>query len=290
MFGYIKPLAPELKVKEYELYKAAYCGLCVSMGKNISYASRLTLNYDMVFLVLVRILLTGEEIKIKPFRCKLKPYKKRALMVSDETMRYSASVAALLAYYKCIDNVNDTKNIFKRLLYRLYLPFLSHGKKKAEKLYNGLDEAVRIPLNLLSERESDPGSTLDSLASVSGKILANISSFGINDEGKAAVANVIGQNAGRWLYIIDALDDYDRDTKKGEYNIFSKLYKNKSELAADKDNLLVSLDLSLNEIDKAMMFLDGKTIKPIVENITRLGFSHIQEKVVKKLNGSKCND
>lgn len=283
LFGYIKPLAPELKVREYELYKAAYCGLCVSMGKNISYASRLTLNYDMVFLVLVRILLKDEEVKIKPFRCKLKPYKKRALMISDETMRYSASVAALLAYYKCIDNINDTKNIFKRMLYRLYFPFLSHARKKAEKLYAGLDEAVRTPLDLLAEREADPESTLDSLSSASGEILANISSFGIDDVGKAAVANVIGQNAGRWLYIIDALDDYDKDIKNGEYNIFSKLYKNKSELVADKENLLVSLDLSLNEIDKAMMFLDGKTVKPIVENITRLGFSSIQKKVVEKL-------
>lgn len=286
MFGYIKPLAPELKVKEYELYKAAYCGLCVSMGKNVSYASKLTLNYDMVFLVLVRVLLTGEEIKIKPFRCKLKPYKKRALMISDETMKYSASVSAILAYYKCIDNVNDTKNFFKRLLYRLYLPFLSHSRKKAGKLYFGLDETVRIPLSLLSERETDPESTLDSLASASGQILANISSFGIDDAGRAAVANVIGQNAGRWLYIIDALDDYERDIKKGEYNIFSKLYKNKKELAADSENLLVSLDLSLNEIDKALMFLDGKAVKPIVENITHLGFSHIQEKVIKKLQAA----
>lgn len=283
MFGYIKPIAPELKVKEYELYKAAYCGLCVSMGKNISHASRLTLNYDMVFLVLLRILLKGEDIKIKPFRCKLKPYKKRALMISDETMRYSASVAAILAYYKCIDNIKDTKNVFKRMLYRLYLPFLSHSRKKAGKLYVGLDEAVRTPLDLLSERESDPESTLDSLASASGEILANISSFGIDDAGKSAAATVIGQNTGRWLYIVDALDDYDKDLKKGEYNIFSKIYKNKSELAADKENLLVSLDMSLNEIDKALIFLDGKAVKPIVENITRLGFSSIQEKIVKKL-------
>ena len=30
MFGYVKPVAKELLVKEYEFYKATYCGICRS--------------------------------------------------------------------------------------------------------------------------------------------------------------------------------------------------------------------------------------------------------------------
>ena len=54
MFGYIKPQIPELKVKEHELYKATYCGLCRAMGKRTGCMSKMTLSYDFVFLVLLR--------------------------------------------------------------------------------------------------------------------------------------------------------------------------------------------------------------------------------------------
>jgi hypothetical protein len=31
MFGYVRPYRDELKVKDYELYRAVYCGLCHSL-------------------------------------------------------------------------------------------------------------------------------------------------------------------------------------------------------------------------------------------------------------------
>ena len=50
MFGYIRPNKPELLVKEYDLYKSAYCGLCKRMGKDYGRLSRLALSYDGTFL------------------------------------------------------------------------------------------------------------------------------------------------------------------------------------------------------------------------------------------------
>lgn len=38
MFGYIKPNREEMKVKEYNTYKAVYCGLCKCMGRCVSAA------------------------------------------------------------------------------------------------------------------------------------------------------------------------------------------------------------------------------------------------------------
>ena len=34
MFGYIRPLVGEMKVRENEMFRAVYCGLCRSMGKH----------------------------------------------------------------------------------------------------------------------------------------------------------------------------------------------------------------------------------------------------------------
>ena len=37
MFGYIRPSVKELKIKEFELFRGYYCGLCKSMGRSFEY-------------------------------------------------------------------------------------------------------------------------------------------------------------------------------------------------------------------------------------------------------------
>ena len=68
MFGYVTPYESELRVKEQLFYKSTYCGLCKTMGKRVCNESRLTLSYDIVFLALVRFLLTEEKVEYRdPF-------------------------------------------------------------------------------------------------------------------------------------------------------------------------------------------------------------------------------
>ena len=50
LFGYIRPEQSELLVKEYEFYKAVYCGICREGGRKISRLTRFFLNHDFVFL------------------------------------------------------------------------------------------------------------------------------------------------------------------------------------------------------------------------------------------------
>ncbi|MCD8242159.1 MAG: DUF5685 family protein, partial [Lachnospiraceae bacterium] len=56
MFGYIMVHQPELKVREYETYRASYCGLCRSLKKRHGRIGQMTLSFDMTFIAL---LLTG---------------------------------------------------------------------------------------------------------------------------------------------------------------------------------------------------------------------------------------
>ena len=74
MFGYVTPLTEELKVKEHTLYKSIYCGLCRAMGKRVCGESRMTLSYDMVFLVLIRLRLSGESVSFTASRCAASPF------------------------------------------------------------------------------------------------------------------------------------------------------------------------------------------------------------------------
>jgi septum site-determining protein MinD len=50
MFGYIKPQQSDLLVRQYELYRALYCGLCDTITSKVSPALSLSLSYDFVFL------------------------------------------------------------------------------------------------------------------------------------------------------------------------------------------------------------------------------------------------
>ena len=59
MFGYIRILQPELKIREYECYRGIYCGLCRQMGKCTGQCSRLTLRYDAAAMVCLRMAARG---------------------------------------------------------------------------------------------------------------------------------------------------------------------------------------------------------------------------------------
>ena len=283
LFGYIKPLVSELKVKEHELYKAFYCGLCKTMGKKISVFSRLTLNYDMVFLCLIRAAVTSESVELKNFRCKLKPLKKRLFVYTNNALTYSSCVSAILAYYKCIDDINDTKNIFKKTFMRVALPLFFHMKKKAKKYYNGLEEQIKQPLLKLNALEKVGGSSVESVASCFAELMQNVASFGLNADGAELIAKSIGYHLGRWLYIIDSVDDFERDIKTGEYNPFVEYYQTKENILYDIELIRELPTISLAEMAKAFSLADSSCITPLISNIINLGLCDVQKNALKRL-------
>ena len=52
MFGYVRIYKPELKIKDYEIYKAAYCSVCRALGRHYGVIARGLLSYDATFLFL----------------------------------------------------------------------------------------------------------------------------------------------------------------------------------------------------------------------------------------------
>ena len=63
MFGYIKADKPEMKIKEFEIYKAVYCSLCKELGKSYGLLARLTLSYDFTFLALLNMALKALNVR-----------------------------------------------------------------------------------------------------------------------------------------------------------------------------------------------------------------------------------
>ena len=282
MFGYVKTYTPELKVAEYEYYRAAYCGLCRSMGKCTGQCSRMTLSYDFAFLALIRLALTKEEISFERSRCIAHPLRRRKMMKTNEQLNYCAYAAALLSYHKLADDISDERGA-KRALAVLSRPILSGGRRKALKRgdYSELDRTVSEKLSELTAFERSGEASVDTPAAIFGDILSKITSFGLVGN-EAAIARKIGWHVGRWIYIADAIDDHTEDVEKNRYNPLALLYgkelsdKEKNLLDTALKNELCDAESALDLID----FEDNKTLENIIRNIFYLGMPHTVKRVL----------
>ena len=107
VYGYVRPLIPELKVGEYERYRAVYCGLCRSMGRVTGQASRITLSYDMTFFAAVRMILEGTVPRFVPMRCPVHPLNRRLTAEENPSLRTAAALSAVLCREKNRDDRRD---------------------------------------------------------------------------------------------------------------------------------------------------------------------------------------
>lgn len=274
MFGYVRTVNAELKMKEYDLYRATYCGLCRSMGKCTGQCSRMTLNYDFVFLALTRYALEPCPVRFKARRCLAHPFKKRDNMERNVILDYCAGASAILNYQKLMDDLHDEKGA-KKLRALLLRPFISHSRKKALKkdpTLKILDETVAIKLSELAKIETSDQIGVDVPAACFGDILGEIMAHGYDGMNRR-IAFELGRHIGAWIYVADALDDMREDLKKGRYNPLLKLYggrmPNEEELALIYDatkNKLFSAEAAFDLIE-----INDLAIKNILSNILYMG-------------------
>lgn len=280
VFGYVKINSAELKVREYELYKGAYCGLCRSMGKCTGQCSRLSLSYDFTFLVMLRIALSNTEISFSQRRCIAHPLKKRNVMDRNEQLDLCAHSSAILGYHKVKDDLCDEHGL-KKIRARLYYPLVSHWRKKSLRAgYSELDERVANALARLAELERQKKSSVDEPAAIFGEILADIASFGF--EGKEQrIARALGRSVGKWIYIVDALDDCEEDREKGRYNPFLLLYGGCLPSGEELSRIADAAKLELLSAEAAVDLLetDREAAKNIIENVLYLGMPDTVKKI-----------
>ena len=272
MFGYVRVKHTELKVKEYEFYRGTYCGLCRSMGKCTGQCSRFALSYDFAFLALLRITFDHTPVEFEQKRCIAHPLKKRNMMKPNASLAYCAGAAALLNYHKIMDDLSDEKGA-KKLRALLARPWMAHARKKALRAgLSDLDATISKLLIELSSVEHSNTNSVDAPAEVFGKLLSAIISHGL-DGANARIASSLGHAVGKWIYIADALDDWNEDAKKGRYNPFLKLYDGKLPTKENYESIGLALKNELYEAEAAadLLNFDNDAIEQIVSNILFLG-------------------
>lgn len=281
MFGYIRTDTPELRVRENEYYRAVYCGLCRAQGRCTGQCSRMTLSYDITFLALLRLAISGEKPEIKRGRCIAHPFKKRAYVEGCESLDYCAYAAALLIYGKTADDIADEKGL-DRIKAKLLKPIAKGMRKKALHYYRELDERIESGLKRLAETEKKRLSSVDVPADCFGDILADILSFGLEGNNETIMRN-IGRHIGRWIYIVDACDDLDDDIKKQRFNPFIYLYDGRELTEEQKRDVANSLRLELAAAEPAFDLIDFSecpTIEGIIKNIIYRGMPDTADSVL----------
>lgn len=278
MFGYVKACKPELKIKEYETYKAVYCSLCKKLGKSYGVLSRFTLSYDFTFLALLNMSLQDTCDGFHQKRCVFNPLKKCNYCKNLDAVDMPAAAAIIMLYYKILDNISDERG-FKKFGYWCLKPIFSRAHKKAAKNYPYIEQVVSEYIMAQNKLETGNCTSIDAAADPTAKVMEEILSFCSKDEMQKRVLSRLGYCIGRYIYILDAAVDLEEDIKKGSYNVLKLVDKDEI-----KDRISRQLYFCTNEAARAFELLDIKKYKTILGNIIYLG---LEETFIKELQNER---
>ena len=217
MFGYLAALPGALTEEQQARYRACYCGLCRALKMRHGELSRLTLNYDLTFLVLLLGSLYEPEESAGELRCIAHPKKPHAFFSSVAT-DYAADMNVMLAYLKCMDDWHDDANLASlaeaRALRRTYLSLCD--------AYPRQHEAMMTSLAALDELERARDESPDAAAATFGALMGELLVW--RDDRWGDTLRALGNSLGRAVYIMDAVMDLDADTRHENYNPFRRYY------------------------------------------------------------------
>nr|MCR5123291.1 DUF5685 family protein [Ruminococcus sp.] len=202
MFGYIKPLRAELLVRENEFYEAVYCGICRDMRLRYGDLAALTLSYDLVFLALLDIALSGKPPKTVRKKCPSHPLRGRCCARCGGTFGtgYSSDCGVILAYAKLKDDLRDGAFLPKlRALALLPLMYADYRRasKKRPRIAAAADEMLLRQHSAESENRS-----VDRLSEPTAAMLSAVfrELGGFDPELRTALSG-LGYMLGRYIYI-----------------------------------------------------------------------------------------
>ena len=240
MFGYVKTCTPQLRLCEWEAYRGIYCGLCRTLGRRFGPLARLTLSYDFTFYATLEMALREEVPEFRRRSCGVNPLRRCRHCEENEALNRAADMAILSLWYKAADTIADG-GFLGRCGGRLLRAMLRRQYRRVA------DNYPTAMLSLLSE-----------------------------EPGERRVLERLGYLLGRYIYMADALDDWEKDKKHGDFNPFLQC---EDEPEALKRHARASLLLTIGEMGAALDLLELRHFGPILENIIRLGLPQTVEEL-----------
>lgn len=258
MFGYIAINKAEMTFKDYDIYHSYYCGLCKCLKENYGKRGQLTLSFDMTFLI---VLLTGlyePETKIETVNCIAHPLEKHTARTNELT-EYAAAVNLILSYYKFKDDWDDERSKKSYAAAKL----LSPKMRSIQKLYPKKMTVVSDRLKRLSELERENEQNLDLMAGLFGEIMAELFVYR-HDEWEDSLRKM-GFFLGKFIYLMDAYEDVEKDIKTGSYNPLKKEFTENIAFASKCRSLLTMMMSECSrEFERLPILLHAEILRNIL--------------------------
>ena len=242
MFGYVHISPDKLTEEESARYRACYCGLCHTLGRRYGLAARMILNYDLVFLAM--LLSEGNVPRCDEKRCPVHPIRRRCFCRETAALDAAADVSVLLTWWQLRDGVED-HGLFRGLKYRLSALLLRPAYRKARQLRPDLDKRMRERLQYLSALEREKCSVPDRAADAFALLLRDLAALE-NCADRRRVLEELLYHLGRWIYLVDALDDLKKDSRSGNYNPLLLRYGSADGQLSEQDKQRVGKECSPN--------------------------------------------
>ena len=250
MFGYITINKSEMKFKEFDIYHAYYCGLCQSLLKRYGAMGQITLSYDMTFAAMLLSSLYEPDTDSSKCACVAHPFERHPF-VKNVVIDYVADMNVLLTLYKCEDDWIDDKKMFRAC----FGCMLRKKSFKKRCVYRGKENLIKDKLEKIHDLEKEGCTDIDLMSGLFGDIMGMIMTPR-DDEWKDTLSE-LGYYLGKFIYILDAYDDVEKDIKKGKYNPFVK----RIEEPDFDEQIRVILTMMMSECCKRFEML------PIIENV-----------------------
>jgi hypothetical protein len=211
LFGYLVCNNEKLAKEEIERYQSIHCGLCRTLTENFGQLYKAGLNYDMTFLLLFLSSLYQPEEEEQDFRCPKHPLKKKKIVINCFT-DYAGDMTVALSYHKCMDDwqeeqVSMPRQFVERLDENYQIVKTKHQRQCA---------AVEARIRELERIKQSPLALAEEAMDCFGRLIAEL--FVVKEDSWSENLRYFGYDLGRFMYLLDATVNYERDKKAGKYN------------------------------------------------------------------------
>ena len=280
MLGYVEAFKSELKLREFEIYRGYYCGLCKTLGSEYGQIYRKGLSYDMAFLAIFLESLELDEDELNHGRCLVHPITKVPL-VHNQAVTYASDMMIILAYNKLLDDIKDGEKaaFSKKFFDKAYAKACGRQKDASGRIEKRLDAFYKL--------EDNQCDSPDKMAEAFSQVMRVVFvSYFDHDTDTSRIAGEFALNLGKWIYIVDAIDDMEKDIKEASYNPFILMHQGEidsTKITKSRQEAELMLYSYLQNAMKAYDLLEIKKNKGILDNILFLGLRHQSDQAIRKV-------
>ncbi len=224
MQGYLRPQKLDLTVRQSKQHFASYCGFCQTLREEYGVLARFLVNYDSLFLQMLLEAQQKESPKPRNIRCGVKPIRPHEAIADPSAASFAAAISILTVDSKLRDVSADATFQALRHSSQFGRSALKSRIQQAEAALVVLGFAPQIIYGLLDRQDKVEqfedllvAEYAEPTAEGLGALTAHTAIIAKKRENETELRK-FGHALGALLYLLDAIDDIDKDIRKRSFN------------------------------------------------------------------------